>query len=322
MRTRGVLVAVALAAGAVSATTGVAQAVPATCNGKHVTIVGTNGPDTINGTGHSDVIHGLGGNDIIKGLDGNDLICGGGGTDRIYGGRGNDTLLGQRGNDGLWGAQGTDTLYGAAGNDLLDGGDGTNTGVGAKGIDTCLRPTGGGRPPTPPPPEETIIARNSRARASGCEPTSLARQFADHGFNWSGDNETAPATVEVNGHDYRNSLYYGDYGGVWSQIASPLTAEFNLGRHYRRLVMTVGWRPDSAGESRATFEVHGDGPDPLWSETLALEQSRTVNLNVTGVDHLTLSLTNPRPGEWQGWPVFASPYVSANPFMVPEKPIN
>jgi hypothetical protein len=156
------------------------------------------------------------------------------------------------------------------GNDLLDGGVGSNTGVGEKGTDTCLRPTGGGKPPPPPPPVETNVARSSTARASGCEPASLARQFADLGFNWTGDNEGAPATVEVNGHGYRNSLYYGDYGGIWSQLAIPLTAEFNLGRHYRRLVMTVGWRPDSASESSATFEVHGDGPDSLWSETLAL----------------------------------------------------
>jgi hypothetical protein len=85
--------------------------------------------------------------------------------------------------------------------------------------------------------------------------------------------------------------------------------------------MTVGWRPDSASESRTTFDVQGDGPEPLWSETLALGQSRTINLNVAGVDHLTLSLNNPDPGDWQGWPVFASPYVSANPFMVPEDPI-
>jgi Ca2+-binding RTX toxin-like protein len=322
MSVRRLLVVVTLAAGATATTATTVGAAPTTCNGQRVTISGTNGANTITGTNRRDVINGLGGNDVIRGLGGNDLICGGGGNDRIYGGGGIDELLGQLGNDGLWGGEGSDNLIGAAGNDLLDGGLGTNTGVGAKGIDTCLRPTGGGGPPAPPPPQEPIVARASRARATSCEPTSLARQFADHGFNWTGDNEGGSATVEVNGHDYRNSLYYGDYGGVWSQIASPLYAEFHLGRHYRRLVMTVGWRPDSDSESLATFEVHGDGPDPLWSETLALGQSRTVNLNVTGVGHLTLSLIDPRFGTWQGWPVFASPYVSANPFMVPEKPIH
>jgi hypothetical protein len=132
---------------------------------------------------HRDVIQGLGGNDVIHGLGGNDLICGGGGNDRIYGG-GSDELLGQLGNDGLWGGDGDDSLIGAAGNDLLDGGSGSNRGVGNRGIDTCLRPLGGGRRPASPAPHEANVARTSTTRATGCEPSSLARQFVETGFPW------------------------------------------------------------------------------------------------------------------------------------------
>jgi len=72
---------------------------PVKCNGKIVTILGTQGNDFINGTPGPDVIHGLGGNDTINGLGGNDVICGGDGNDTLDGGKGNDTLDGGKGTD-------------------------------------------------------------------------------------------------------------------------------------------------------------------------------------------------------------------------------
>ena len=97
------------------------------CNHANVTILGTNGNDTIFGrfilTGNplvpridlDDVIHGLGGDDTIDGLGGNDFICGGDGNDRLNGGPGNDVLIG-----------------GAIGNDILDGDAGTDVCVGSQ----------------------------------------------------------------------------------------------------------------------------------------------------------------------------------------------
>ncbi len=99
-----------------------------TCNGANVTILGTNGPDTIFGLriGNSlidqpglsefnDVIHGLGGDDIINGLGGNDIICGGDGNDTLIGGRGSDVLIGGGGSDAMDGGSGTDTCVGRVG---------------------------------------------------------------------------------------------------------------------------------------------------------------------------------------------------------------
>lgn len=105
------------------------------CGGKNVTILGTNGPDTLFGkqffefvngrlrlTVFNDVINGLGGDDTIIGLAGNDTLCGGGGNDIIK-----DSVPG----GGLVGSgSGNDTLFGGPGSDMLDGEEGTDICVG------------------------------------------------------------------------------------------------------------------------------------------------------------------------------------------------
>ena len=106
-----------------------AEAAPLTCGGKRVTIVGTDGDDTLLGTNRADVIHARAGNDRVRGRGGNDLVCGGHGSDRLWGGDGNDRLYGGRdrlvvdtdGPDRHVGKLG-DVLDGGAGDDRLDGG--------------------------------------------------------------------------------------------------------------------------------------------------------------------------------------------------------
>jgi uncharacterized protein YuzB (UPF0349 family) len=114
-----------------------------TCDGKPVTILGTEGNDVIRGTDGPDVIHGLGGNDWIHGGKGDDVICGGNGNDHLIGGAGHDFLLGGRGNDILSGDEGTtssgrgktrqsatdvgnDRLMGGSGNDVCQGDGGSD----------------------------------------------------------------------------------------------------------------------------------------------------------------------------------------------------
>jgi Ca2+-binding RTX toxin-like protein len=92
-------------------------AAPASCNGKHSTIAGTDGPDKLRGTPTADVIAALGGNDNLSGLAGKDLICGGAGKDALNGGKGNDKLFGGAGKDTLKGGPGKDTLKGGSGKD-------------------------------------------------------------------------------------------------------------------------------------------------------------------------------------------------------------
>jgi hypothetical protein len=91
---------------------------PRFCDGKHATIVGTEGAESLRGTPGNDVIVGLGGGDKIFGVDGNDRICSGTGNDKkLVGGNGKDRVFGGAGNDGLNGGPGKDTLDGGSGRD-------------------------------------------------------------------------------------------------------------------------------------------------------------------------------------------------------------
>ena len=102
------------------------------CNGRRVTLFGTEGDDDLTGTPGADVIHGLGGNDVIHAGGGNDFVCGGAGDDQLFGEDGTDTLNGGPGNDTLNGGPGNDTLNGGAGNDTCNGGAGSNIASGCE----------------------------------------------------------------------------------------------------------------------------------------------------------------------------------------------
>lgn len=98
------------------------------CNGRVVTLMGTQGNDrNLRGTNGPDVIQGLGGNDRLFGLGGNDMLCGGSGRDSLVGGDGQDQLFGNNGNDSLKGGNGPDALNGGAKSDTCRGGAGRDS---------------------------------------------------------------------------------------------------------------------------------------------------------------------------------------------------
>jgi Ca2+-binding RTX toxin-like protein len=113
--------------------------VSSTCQGKTVTVFGTDGNDTLSGTPGADVISALGGRDKLKGLGGKDLFCGGAAKDMLLGGKGNDLLLGEAGGDTLKGGPGKDKLRGGPGNDTLRGGPGKDTLKGGPGKDVQIQ---------------------------------------------------------------------------------------------------------------------------------------------------------------------------------------
>lgn len=148
--------ALALAAVAVGATFPSASAAP-TCDGKPVTQMGTDGPDTLEGTNGDDVIHGLGGNDRIETSLGTDVICGGPGGDRIIlngdqavanlkkgvavttlgaarlldiehadGTDGDDVLIGDSARNSFFGGAGNDKISTFGGRDFIAGQDGND----------------------------------------------------------------------------------------------------------------------------------------------------------------------------------------------------
>jgi Ca2+-binding RTX toxin-like protein len=115
------------------------SAVPATCDGKPVTITTTTDDDDffVQGTPGDDVIHLGAGDDYFLGNGGNDTVCGGDGADlvrldadgatggsRVFGGSGADTLIGTAADEVLWGDAGNDRIQPNGGSDNLDGGRG------------------------------------------------------------------------------------------------------------------------------------------------------------------------------------------------------
>jgi Ca2+-binding RTX toxin-like protein len=104
--------------------------VNATANG--LTLVGTDGKDTLLGGAGDDSINGLGNRDSLVGLAGNDTIIGGGADafddrDALFGGAGDDLLSGGVGADRLIGGDGNDVLIGGPGDDRIFGGAGIDT---------------------------------------------------------------------------------------------------------------------------------------------------------------------------------------------------
>jgi uncharacterized repeat protein (TIGR01451 family) len=110
---------------------------PIKCGGEAVTILGTDGPDTLVGTFANDVIRADDGDDLIYGFAGGDIICAGTGTDKIRAGRGNDEVLGGRGSDFIRGKRGDDALHGDSGRDRIRGGRGDDLLAGGSGFDRC-----------------------------------------------------------------------------------------------------------------------------------------------------------------------------------------
>lgn len=96
------------------------------CLGVDVTVIGTDGPDTLTGTSKADGILALGGNDVVNAGGGKDAVCAGPGDDTVRGGDADDEVIGEAGNDVLGGDPGSDTLSGQDGNDRLTGAGGND----------------------------------------------------------------------------------------------------------------------------------------------------------------------------------------------------
>lgn len=124
MRVRRLAAATCLAATVLAPGPATGHAALATCDGRAVTIVGTDGDDELTGTPGDDVITGLGGQDTIDGGGGNDVLCGDAGADTVVGGPGSDRLFG--GDNGLVPevenapSPRGDTLVPGPGDDLVD----------------------------------------------------------------------------------------------------------------------------------------------------------------------------------------------------------
>ncbi len=130
------ILVVALVTGPAALLTAIAAPAAAAnlCQGRPVTIVGTEADDILRGTAGADVIAALDGDDVVLAGAGDDVVCGGRGIDRLSGEDGDDALYGER--NGLRPSEDQpdtnvgDTLAGGPGDDLLDPGWDVDTDVG------------------------------------------------------------------------------------------------------------------------------------------------------------------------------------------------
>ena len=81
----------------------------ASCEGRVINRVGTEGADLLIGTSGVDGFLALGGKDTMRGAGGKDGLCGGNGKDRLEGGAGADSLNGGAGRDTCIGGSGRDS---------------------------------------------------------------------------------------------------------------------------------------------------------------------------------------------------------------------
>lgn len=122
--------------------------------GGRITVIGTDGPDTIHAFGRTTSVDGRGGRDVLttsgdrtrKATSRPTVVRGGAGSDRIRGGYSNERLVGGSGDDVIVGGPGEDLIIGGGGNDRmsggrhadrLDGGAGRDRADGGPGRDSC-----------------------------------------------------------------------------------------------------------------------------------------------------------------------------------------
>lgn len=90
-------------------------------------------------------------------------------------------------------------------------------------------------------------------------------------------------SAAVNGHYYTSSI-------ILHMNPGPAGLEYNLGRQWRKLDMTVGLRDDSADNQSEQFQLLADGRT-TYARVFTLGQSQHVVVNVSGVLRLELETT-------------------------------
>ncbi|WP_270725249.1 calcium-binding protein [Shimia sp. Alg240-R146] len=130
-----------------------------------LSLVGTDGEDTLTGNTGSDTLSGNAGADVMVGAGGHDLLDGGDQADTMTGDSGNDTIFGRNGRDSLQGNNGDDMLRGGVGNDILEGGDGQDHLRGGTDNDTLLGDSG----------QDTLLGEFGRDRLYGGNGNDMLR---------------------------------------------------------------------------------------------------------------------------------------------------
>jgi hypothetical protein len=104
-------------------------------------------------------------------------------------------------------------------------------------------------------------------------------------------NQASPRDeANINGQSYPHSiLFYG---------CCPATADYDLGRHYRRLKATLGVNDEAPSDARSTFEVFLDGRK-VYSTIVKLGKPATLDLDVSDILRLRMIMTGGVGGDYR-----------------------
>lgn len=136
----------------------------------------------------------------------------------------------------------------------------------------------------------TVLAQDPKA--GGPLPDSVTLQVARQPVStYLSDLEPVEGSgyasaASVSGQAYPHSVITtpSDYSD-----ALPVDVGYDLGRHYRRVKATVGLTDDAPSNAQVRVEILGDGRS-LFSQTVGLGTAAPIDIDVTGVLRLTLSV--------------------------------
>src|SRR6266542_223742 len=99
--------------------------------------------------------------------------------------------------------------------------------------------------------------------------------------------------ANINGKTFvHNVLFYA--------CCDPASADYDLGRHYRRLEATLGVTDEAPADARSTFEVFLDGRK-AYTATAGLGKPARLSLDVTGVLRLHLVINSTQEDFLVAW---------------------
>ncbi len=158
-------------------------------------------------------------------------------------------------------------------------------------VTNCVNGSEAGAPPSsadsgPPSDQGSPASQPDTPGSATSAPTQSSAPASQHLGDLTpvaGSGSLFNGAPEVNGQVYPNSIYLALNPG-------PASVEYNLGRQWRKLDVTVGLSDDSTANQNVQFQLRADGR-VIYTRTFALGQSQHVKIDVSGVLRFELDAT-------------------------------
>lgn len=112
--------------------------------------------------------------------------------------------------------------------------------------------------------------------------------------------------------EHRNSIYLELKGAVYEKglyAHSASTYTFDLAKRWKRFTATVGLRDGAAKQGSAIFTVIGDGKSLRQTKILRVNESETIEVDISGVSELQLKADGGEGHVHNSWAIWAAPLI-------------